>query len=319
MFSSAGEFPAVYMTNNFIIAVYTGYLRKRTLFCMLGRIIGGARVEWQSENKIELDGNCTCPSVAATNEGVIILAYVKDGSQCHYVVGKREDNLVDWSCHSTAIDDGSHVSVGLHVGENSHTLTVMFAFVSAASRGYTRVGKLEPGQRIIDWDGDKREICNSTKFKKVSIAISPNQENMIAIAYQLGPMLLTKIHCQVGKLITSTANSRYIEFYPARDDGIKGWHPSVTINKDGYIMMAYQSFIGRNLKCHSGIVQRGHLSAEIIWKEAIADCFGEGCYPTVFLTDMQSLSGVFIELHGVNRGFSLHYCIGRLEVLRQAN
>ena len=62
-----------------IIAVSAGYLQSGTLFYRLGKVDGilRSKVEWQDENKIELDGHCAFPSVAATSEEVILLAYVK--------------------------------------------------------------------------------------------------------------------------------------------------------------------------------------------------------------------------------------------------
>ena len=87
--SPSGEFPAVCMTKEFIIAVSAGYLQSGTLFYRLGKVDGilRSKVEWQDENKIELDGHCAFPSVAATSEGVILLAYVKNKTTCHYIVG----------------------------------------------------------------------------------------------------------------------------------------------------------------------------------------------------------------------------------------
>ena len=113
--SSSGEYPAVCMTKKFVISVSAGYLHTGTLFYRVGKV-DGMKVEWHDENKIELDGHCSFPSVVATSEGVILLAYVKDKATCHYIVGKRAVNQVEWS-HSTLIDDGKNVSVSLYTLE----------------------------------------------------------------------------------------------------------------------------------------------------------------------------------------------------------
>ena len=59
-------------------------------------------MEWHDENEIdlELDGHCAFPLVAATSEGVILLAYLKNKTTCHYIIVgnlKRAGNQVEWS------------------------------------------------------------------------------------------------------------------------------------------------------------------------------------------------------------------------------
>ena len=234
---SPGEFPAVCMTKEFVIAVSPGYFRSGTLFYRLGKVDGmRSKVEWQDEKKIELDGHCAFPSVAATSEGVILLAYVKNKTTCHYIVGnlKRVGNQVEWS-HSTLIDDGNNVSVSLHIGEGD-ILTAVLAFVSGVNRGYTRVGVLDPRQKSIKWKCEKQEISNASNFKEVSIAISPSKD--IVVAYRLG---YTELYCQIGKLTTATgsepsSDDQCIEFHSERSSAnLHGFYPSITINQQARV------------------------------------------------------------------------------------
>ena len=82
-FSSSGEFPAVCVTKEFVITVSAGYFRSGTLFHMVGKVNGKKDVEWHGEHKIELDGHCSFPSITATSEGVILLAYIKNKTMCY--------------------------------------------------------------------------------------------------------------------------------------------------------------------------------------------------------------------------------------------
>ena len=308
---SSGEFPAVCMTKEFVIAVSTGYFRSGTLFYRLGKVDGmRSKVEWQDENKIELDGHCAFPSVAATSEGVILLAYVKNKSTCHYIVGnlKRVGNQVEWS-HSTLIDDGNNISVSLHVGKGN-ILTAVLAFVSGVNRGYTRVGVLDPRQKSIKWKGEKQEISNASNFREVSIAISPSKD--IVVAYRLG-LFQPQLYSQIGKLTTASEPSpddQCIEFHSEGSNAnLYGFHPSITINQQGQVMWMYQSIAGRKIMLRTGIIQSTGLSGGINWKDdGVADHIDYGCYPTVTLTD----TGVFIEIHGTNFGTSLFYRVGML-------
>jgi hypothetical protein len=307
--SSSGEFPAVCMTKEFVIAVSAGYFRSGTLFYRLGKV-DGMKVEWQDENKIELDGRCSFPSVAATSEGIILLTYVKNKSTCHYVVGnlKRVGNQVEWS-HSTLIDDGKNVSVSVHVGEGD-ILTALVAFVSGVNRGYTRVGVLEPRRKTIKWKCEKQEISRSSNFKEVSIAIGPSKD--IVVAYRL---TYTQLYCQMGKLTTASEHAfddQCIEFHSEGSiDNLHGFHPSITINRQGHVMWIYQSIALRKIMLHTGIVQSTGLSGGIDWKDdGVADHIDYGCYPAVTLTD----TGIFVEIHGTNLGTSLFYRVGKLEL-----
>ena len=307
--SSSGEFPAVCTTKEFVIAVSAGYFRSGTLFCKLGKV-DGMKVEWHDENEIELDGHCAFPSVAATSEGVILLAYIKNKTTCHYIVGnlKRVGNQVEWS-HSNEIDEGKNVSVSLHVGEGD-ILTAVLAFVSGTNRGYTRVGILDPRQKEINWKCEKKLIGSSSSFKEVSISISPSKD--IVVAYRLG---YTQLYCHIGKLTTASAHAfddQCIEFYSERSNAdLRGFYPSITINQQGHIMWMYQSTSLRKIMLHTGIVQSSGLSGGINWKDdGVADHVDYGCYPAVTLAD----TGVFIEIHGTNFGTSLFYRIGKLEL-----
>ena len=58
---------------------------------------------------------------------------------------------MEWS-HSTLIDDGNNISVSLYVGKGN-ILTAVLAFVSGVNRGYTRVGILDPRQKINKMEG----------------------------------------------------------------------------------------------------------------------------------------------------------------------
>lgn len=301
VYSSAGEYPAVCMTEKLAIAVNTGYYHSGTLFYRLGNI-DGKTIDWsKTDNKINLAGSCSFPSVAVTSEGVVLLAYVKNRNTCYYTVGAVAEDEIKWS-HSTLIDDGKKLSISIHTGEDN-TLTVVVAFVSAANRGYTRVGNLEATGKTIRWKGEKQEICGDPNFKEVSIAISPNKE--IVVAYRLAFM---KIICQIGKIEPTTGNdhNQQIEFSSKDIANFHGFHPSVTINKQGHVLMFHQSIAGRKLMCLCGVLQPGGL---ITWKERRAEHIDYGCYPDVSLLD----SGIFIELHGTNFGTSLYYRIGEIQ------
>ena len=237
-YSSAGEYPTICVTEKFVIAVSAGYYRSGTLFCTLGTL-DGKKIAWTEAKKLELDGKCSFPSVAATSEGTVILAYVRNKRSCYYTVGSISDDEIEWS-HSALIDDGKSPSISVCVGEDS-TITVVIAFVSAAERGYTRVGTLELRSRAIRWSGEKHEIlpyCSTPNFKEVSIAISPNKD--IAIAYRLG---VWRICCQHGK-VTNAGNDKYIDFNSTDNDLSRGNFPSVSINKQGHVLMFFQSFAG---------------------------------------------------------------------------
>ena len=307
-FSSSGEFPAVCMIKEFVIVVSAGYFQSGTLFYMVGKV-DSKKVEWHDENKIELDGHCSFPSVAATSEGVILLAYVKNKTTCHYIVGKRVGNQVEWS-HSTLIDDGKNVSVSLHVGEGD-ILTVVLAFVSGVNHGYTRVGVLEPSRKAIKWKCEKQEISRGSNFKEVSIAVSPSKD--VVVAYQL-THVIQKLCCQVGKVTTASDHAfddQCIEFHSeASNPNLYGFHPSITINQQGHVLLMYQSLALRKIMLHTGIVRSRGLTGGIEWKDdGVADHVDYGCYPAITLTDC----GVFIEVHGTNLGTSLFYRVGKLE------
>ena len=185
----------------------------------------------------------------------------------------------------------------------------MLAFVGGVNgnRGYTRVGILEPSRKAIMWKCEKQEIsAPMPSFKEVSIAISPSKD--VVIAYRLTYM---KLCCQVGKITTAAFDDQCIEFYSeASDVNIRGFHPSVTINQQGHIILMYQSTTLRKIMLHTGIIQARGLSGGIKWKDdMVADHVDYGCYPVVTLAD----TGIFIEVHGTNFGTSLFYRAGRLE------
>ena len=169
-------------------------------------------MEWHGEHKIELHGHCSFPSVTATSEGVILLAYIKNKTiyTCYYVVGKlRVGNQVEWS-HSVLIDDGKNISVSLHA-EEGDILTVVLAFVSEVNCGYTRVGVQEPSRNAIKWKCEKRVISSVDNLKEVSTAICPSKDNIVA--YRL---TFTNLCCQVGKLTTTSDHAfddQCIEFH----------------------------------------------------------------------------------------------------------
>lgn len=312
--SSSGEYPAVCMTKEFVIAISAGYVRSGTLYYMVGKV-DGKKLEWHDEKKILLDGHCSFPSVAATSEGMIFLAYVKN-QQFHYIFGKKVGNQVEWS-HPTEIEELEgikNVSVSLHIGDDD-TITFVLAYVSSSDsgcHGYTWIGILQPGvqEKNILWNRGKQKICSASNFKEVSIAISPSKD--VIVAYRVGYM---KICCQVGKLTTTTdhafSDEYGIEFYSGPGiSNLHGFYPSVTINKHGHVMLMYQSTTLRKVMCHTGIVQSEGLSGRIEWKDnSVADHVDYGCYPAVTLAD----TGDFIELHGTNFGTSLFYRVGKLE------
>ena len=72
--------------------------------------------------------------------------------------------------------------MSIHTAED-HTLTVVLAFVSSANKGYTRVGVFERRGKVIDWKGEKHEICSSPTVQDVSVAISPEKD--VVVAYRL--------------------------------------------------------------------------------------------------------------------------------------
>ena len=303
-FSSAGEYPTICTTEKFVIAISAGYYRSGTLFSTLGTL-EDKTVTWQRERKIEIDGKCSFPSVAATSGGVVLLAYIKNKTSCYYTVGMVTDDEIEWS-QPTLIDDGRSPSISICV-EDDNTHTVVFAFITAAKRGYTRLGILDLDQKAIRWNGEKYEISpfsSAPSFNEVSIAVSPNKE--VVIAYRLG---YRKICCQIGKF-TTTSHGECIEFSSTGNDNLYGCCPSISINKEGHVLIFFQSTMGRKLMCQSGIVQPRGMGEGIVWKDRTAEHADYGCYPSVALAD----NDIFIELHGSNFGATLHYRIGEIQV-----
>lgn len=304
-FSSAGEHPTVCKNEKFVIAVSAGYYRSGTLFYALGTT-EDKTVTWKKEKKIELDGNCSFPSVAATSEGVVLLAYVKSKTSCYYTIGTlTDDDDIEWS-QSNLIDDGRSPSISLCI-EDNNTHMVVFAFITAAKRGYTRVGTLDLDQKAIRWNGEKYEISpfsSDPSFNQISVALSPNKE--IVIAYRWG---YRKIVCQIGNF-TMTSHGECIEFSSTSNDNLYGCSPSISINKKGHILIIFQSIMGRKLMCQSGVVQPRGMGEGIVWKDRTAELIDYGCYPSVTLAD----NDTFIELHGSNFGASLHYRIGEIQI-----
>ena len=303
-FSSSGEHPTICQNEKFVIGITAGYYRSGTLFYTLGTV-EDKTVTWKKEKKIELDGNCSFPSVAATNGGIILLAYVKSKTSCYYTVGTLTDDDVEWS-QSNLIDDGRSPSISICV-EDDNTHRVVFAFITAAKRGYTRVGTLDLDQKSIHWNGEKYEISpfsSDPSFNQISVALSPNKE--VVIAYRWG---YRKIYCQIGKF-TTTSHGECIEFSSTGNDNLFGSSPSISINKKGHVMIIFQSTVGRKLMCQTGVVQPRGMGEGVVWKDRTAEHFDYGCYPSVTLAD----NNTFIELHGSNFGASLHYRVGEIQI-----
>ena len=304
-FSSSGEHPTISKNEKFVIAISAGYYRSGTLFYTLGTT-EDKTATWKKEKKIELDGNCSFPSVATTSEGIVLLAYVKSKTSCYYTVGTlSDDDDIEWS-QSNLIDDGRSPSISLCI-EDDNTLKVVFAFITAAKRGYTRVGTLDLDQKAIRWNGEKYEISpfsSDPSFNQISVTLNPNKE--VVIAYRWG---YRKIICQIGKF-TTTSHGECIEFSSTGNDNLYGCSPSISINKKGHVLIIFQSTMGRKLMCQSGAVQPRGMGEGIVWKDRTAELIDYGCYPSVTLAD----DDTFIELHGSNLGPSLHYRIGEIQM-----
>lgn len=254
------------------------------------------KITWGTEQTLETEG-CSFPKVSITNDGTAVLVYGK-GTRCYYRTGQMQKNVFTWDPEQM-IDEGAHPSVSVS-DDKPHVVVVSFI---TNNHGYVRVGAVDQSAKKIVWKDDKHEVT-ADKLEDLTVAI--NQKMEAVVAYRTG-MMVSTVHCKTGKV--EGGQVVFTGEEAAKVKEVKGYYPSVSINKHGCILLIFEHMTPmRKIMAHCGVIKKG----EVQWKGDTADNVDSGHKPSVSLTS----SGEFVEVHESHLPVvdqSMFYRIGELQ------
>ena len=238
-------------------------------------------MEFHEERRIS-DGKY--PKVALNDEYVIVVHQRNFLKSVHYSLGKlRRNHSISWkrwpdNRESSFVCRGRLPAVAMH-GDR-----VVITYETIFYSTYYRVGNVDRRAREIPW-GEQTDLFE-TGTTETSVAI--NAETAVSTGRGL-----TKIKWRVGSF-NEAGNA--IEWNHENGHASLGFSPSVCIDAQGYIIMVWQTFTGRQLSYTNGRVDGQGGDKAIEWLQQFRH-YDRGYNPTIALS---SNNDYIIEEHETN-------------------
>lgn len=267
----------------------------------VGTILDNFSIRWSQEVRTgELSAHPgSYARVALNNRNIVVVVYETSRRIC-YQFGNlnTKSEEISWTGQGE-ISRGRYPAIALN-----NAGQVVVAYESRLiDRTYYRTAQLQTG--VINWSEEGRLFTDSAK----EISVAMNQVGRVVAVARGGS---NKLYFKVGELqsIDGQLTLNWEGDHDIQSEQETKCRPSISINDENKVVVAYQTKNGRQLSYRVGEVE----NSRITWIHRPIN-YDMGCNPTIALCN----NNKWVEEHETNsahRGHTLFHRVGQLHNLR---
>ena len=291
-----GRYPSISANDhNIVVEIHQVFGRSKLNYAV-GNFDNSTEINWKGVNCL---GGGTYARVALNNKNTVIEVHEHPYyRKIRYRVGTLNtdtyDTIDQWDEGSGELGWGRFPAVVL--SDDDVVVVVYESTVPGSYKTYYRVGTI-----VINTDGGRKRVGTWTPEGRLfhesvnELSLTMNKEGCVVAA---GRCRSCQICVSVGKLIRAAENSdTYTINWSAAQINPQsiGCCPAVCIDDQGYMVLAIQSYWGRELFYQIGKVDEQN---KVTLQERKYN-YDHGCYPTIVLCNNHQ----FIEEHETNFSF----------------